>query len=258
MKIPEGYKKTEVGIIPKDWEVKPLLSTVHIATGQVDPKIEPYKFMVLVAPDHIESRTGRLIKKVTASEQKAISGKYLFNPKDIVYSKIRPYLRKAILAEFNGLCSADMYPLTPLNDVCPAFIFFVLLSDDFSSFTETVSLRSGIPKINREELAEYSIALPPLPEQEAIAQALSDADAAIAELDRIITKKRNIKQGAMQQLLTGKKRLPGFSGEWKLEKLDNISSEIGDGIHATPEYLEYSEFYFINGNNLIDVSIKTT
>jgi type I restriction enzyme S subunit len=69
--------------------------------------------MILVAPDHIESKTGRLLQKITASEQHAISGKYLFKPKDIVYSKIRPYLRKAILASFSALCSADMYPLTP-------------------------------------------------------------------------------------------------------------------------------------------------
>jgi type I restriction enzyme, S subunit len=58
--VPKGYKQTEVGVIPKDWEVRPLLKAVSLPTGQVDPRIEPYKFMVLIAPDHIESGTGCL------------------------------------------------------------------------------------------------------------------------------------------------------------------------------------------------------
>jgi type I restriction enzyme, S subunit len=212
--VPEGYKQTEVGVIPEDWQVRPLLSAISIATGQVDPRDEPYKSMVLVAPDHVETMTGRLLELQTAEDQGAISGKYLFNSGDIIYSKIRPYLRKVILADFRGMCSADMYPLTPAKDVSSAFIFAVLLGHRFSQFAENVSARSGIPKINREELAEYTVALPPLPEQQTIAQALSDVDALIASLDKLIAKQRQIKTAAMQQLLTGKMRSPGF-GEGK-------------------------------------------
>jgi len=185
--------------------------------------------MVLVAPDHIESRTGRLLEQRTASSQHAISGKYLFKPGDIVYSKIRPYLRKAILANFPGLCSADMYPLTPAHDVSSAFIFAVLLGHRFSCFAENVSVRSGIPKINRTELAEYAVALPPLPEQRAIAAALSDVDALLATLDALIAKKRDVKQAAMQQLLTGKQRLLGFSGEWEVKHLGDVFNVTAGG-----------------------------
>ena len=95
-------------MIPEDWQLRPLLTVVRVASGQVDPKVEPYHSMILVAPDHIESGSGRLLKKETAGDQYAISGKYLFADGDIVYSKIRPYLRKAIFADFDGLCSADM------------------------------------------------------------------------------------------------------------------------------------------------------
>jgi type I restriction enzyme, S subunit len=247
--VPEGYKQTEVGVIPEDWQVRPLLSTISIATGQVDPRDEPYKSMVLVAPDHVETMTGRLLELQTAEDQGAISGKYLFNSGDIIYSKIRPYLRKVILADFRGMCSADMYPLTPAKDVSSAFIFAVLLGHRFSQFAENVSARSGIPKINREELAEYTVALPPLPEQQTIAQALSDVDALIASLDKLIAKQRHLKTAAMQQLLTGKMRLPGFSGEWQTYKIGelfeitaggdlvkNEYSEINDGFHSYPIY----------------------
>lgn len=183
--------------------------------------MEPFRSMILVAPDHIESRTGRLLEKRTAFEQHAISGKYFFQSGDIVYSKIRPYLRKAILANFQGLCSADMYPLTPAQDVSPYFITSVLLSHRFSVFAETVSVRSGIPKINRDELSEFNVALPPLSEQEAIAEALSDADTLIEALEQLIAKKHQVKQGAMQELLTGKRRLSGFTGEWKQTPIGN-------------------------------------
>ena len=211
MEVRPGYKQTEVGVIPEDWKLRPMLSAVRVANGQVDPKLEPYRSMILVAPDHIEGGSGRLLKKETAGDQSAISGKYVFTRGDIVYSKIRPRLKKAILAEFDGLCSADMYPLKPAVDVSAGFVLAAILGHQFSKYAESVSVRSGMPKINRSELAEYEIALPPTKaEQEVIAEALSDADALIESLEQLLVKKRQIKQGAMQELLTGKKRLPGF------------------------------------------------
>jgi type I restriction enzyme, S subunit len=236
MVVKPGYKQTDVGVIPKEWEVRPLLTTVRIANGQVNPKTEPYKSMVLVAPDHIESSTGRLLAKQTAAEQRAISGKYVFESGDIVYSKIRPYLRKAILANFPGLCSADMYPLKPAADVSSGFMLAVVLGYRFSKYAESVSVRSGMPKINRTELAEYSLALPPLPEQRAIAEGLSDVDALLGALDRLIAKKRDLKQAAMQQILTGQTRLPGFHDEWEVKRLGDVAT-IRDGTHQTPNYV---------------------
>jgi type I restriction enzyme S subunit len=208
-----------VGVIPEEWELRPLLSTVRIANGQVDPKTEPFKSMILIAPDHIESATGRLLERQTASDQRAISGKYLFSQGDIVYSKIRPYLRKAIVAEIGGLCSADMYPLKPAKDVSSGFMLAVLLGHRFSKYAESVSVRSGIPKINRAELAGYVVALPRYPEQRAIAGALGDVDALLGALTQLITKKRDLKQATMQQLLTGQTRLAGFSGELESREL---------------------------------------
>jgi type I restriction enzyme S subunit len=251
MELKPGYKQTQVGVIPEDWEVRPFLSVVKPATGQVSPKQDPYKSMILVAPDHIEGETGRLLVKRTASAQGAISGKYLFRPGDIVYSKIRPYLRKAILADFQGLCSADMYPLTPAKDVCSAFVLAALLGHRFSTFTSTVSARSGIPKINREELAQYTFALPPLPEQCAIAAALSDVDALIGALEEQIVKRRDLKQAAMQQLLTGARRLPGFGDEWKVKRFGDLFQFLKTAnnpradlsTHGTVGYIHYGDIH---------------
>lgn len=225
-----GYKLTEVGVIPVEWETSGLLSTVSVANGQVDPSKEPFRSMVLVAPDHIEPGTGKLLAKRTAAEQGAISGKYTFCPGDIVYSKIRPYLKKAIRADFAGLCSADMYPLRPVDGVDGGYILSVLLAYRFTKYAESVSVRSGMPKINRAELADFAVAVPPFPEQRAISAALSDVDALLGGLDRLIAKKRDLKQAAMQQLLTGMTRLPGFHGEWEVKRLKDVA-EISTGIN---------------------------
>jgi type I restriction enzyme S subunit len=235
--VPDGWKVTDAGVIPNDWEPRPLLKAVAVAVGQVDPRKEPFRSLVLVAPDHIESSTGRLLQRLSAWEQHAISGKYLFSPGDVVYSKIRPYLRKAIKADFHGLCSADVYPLKPVADVASGFIFAVLLGHRFSVFAESVSARSGIPKINREELAQFVVALPPLPEQQAVAAVLSDVDGLIGALDQLIAKKRAIKLATAQQLFTGKTRLLGSTGTWGVTTLGTLCRSITDGTHFTPSYV---------------------
>lgn len=196
--------------------------------------------MIMVAPDHVESFTGRLTKKVTAADQNAISGKYFYEPGTIIYSKIRPYLVKAVLVDFRGLCSADMYPLTPLPNISAGYVIAHLLSNRFTKFVESVSARSGIPKVNRQDLAEFKIPVPPFPEQQAIAEVLSDMDALIAAQEALIEKKRAIKQGAMQELLTGRRRLPGFEGEWLEKRFADVMTGFSSG--ATP-YRGNPEFF---------------
>ena len=222
MEIALGHKLSDAGVIPEEWEARPLPKAARIANGQIDPRMEPYRSMVLVAPDHIESGTGRLLVRKTAREQHAISGKYVFNRGDVVYSKIRPNLRKAVLVDFDGLCSADMYPLKPARDVAGGFILAVLLDRRFTDYAESVSVRSGIPKINRAEMAGFVVALPPVCEQCAIATALSDVDALLDGMDRLIAKKQDLKQAAMRQLLTGQTRLPGFKREWEAKLVGDL------------------------------------
>ncbi len=129
---------------------------INYASGQVDPKKDPYCKMPLVAPNHIESNTGKILKIETAEEQHAISGKYLFRKGNIVYSKIRPSLNKVIIANFDGLCSADMYPITPKNDkVSLHFIYYLLTSRLFVDYATRESVRTSIPKLNRTAMSKF-------------------------------------------------------------------------------------------------------
>lgn len=206
--VEPGFSETEIGAIPNDWKLVPLLAAVRIARGQVDPKVEPYKSMFLVGPVHVESDTGKLLSRQTAAEQGAISGKYFFEKDDIVYGKINPYLKKAFLADFDGLCSADMYPLRSSPDVSPGFVLAVILGHEFTKYAVSVSVRSGMPKINREEMADFKFALPrDKAEQTAIAEVLRDMDTEIEAIEAKLAKARQIKQGMMQELLTGRIRL---------------------------------------------------
>jgi type I restriction enzyme S subunit len=168
----------------------------------------PYANWVLIAPDHIEPGTGRLIASQTAAEQRAISGKYVFHPGDVVYSKIRPYLRKAYLADCRGLCSADMYPLRPNPGVVSSFLLAVVLGEPFSRFASAVSMRSGFPKINREELAQYVMAWPKPHEQKRIAAALIAQDEVQTALMKELGKIHSVKNGLMSDLLMGRVRVP--------------------------------------------------
>lgn len=206
----------------KPWTEVGLFDLVKIASGQVDPRQPDYRTLPLIAPDHIAPRTGRLLKKESAAAQGAISGKYLVKPGDVIYSKIRPYLQKAYRCDFVALCSADMYPLTPRPGTDASFILHLLLGRDFTNYATSVSARSGIPKVNRAELADYRIPVPKYPEQRAIGIGLDAADDVIDALERLITKKQEIRQGIVQELLTGKTRLPGFSGSWARSTLGDL------------------------------------
>ena len=207
------------------WTEHSLLDLAVLAEGQVDPRKNPYREMILVAPDHIEAEVGRLIEQRTAREQNAISGKYLFSKGDVIYSKIRPYLRKAVIAPFDGLCSADMYPLRPNKNVDRDFLLALILGDDFSRFAEKVSARTGIPKINRQELAEYRVTIPPVLQQAVIGAIHRDLLAIITKQNAIITLKEIRKRAIMQQLLSGKLRVPGFAGEWQVHRLCDYFTE---------------------------------
>ena len=118
--------------------------------------------------NHVESRTGRLLNRETASEQGAISGKYFCRSGDVIYSKIRPALAKVAVAPEDCLCSADMYPLRPRRLLLSGYLYWLLLSDGFIAWSVLEADRVAMPKINRETLGDVRLPIPPRSEQIAI------------------------------------------------------------------------------------------
>ncbi len=157
-----------LGDVPEHWELTAFSREVEIAEGQVDPELEPYASMLLIAPNHVESRTGRLLDYETATEQGAISGKYFCRSGDVIYSKIRPALAKVAVAPEDCLCSADMYPLRPRGLLEGTYLYWLLLSDRFVAWSVLEADRVAMPKINRETLGDLRLPIPPRLEQVAI------------------------------------------------------------------------------------------
>lgn len=155
--------------IPESWVWVRINDVVTFATNLVNSSMYPN--YVHIAPDNIEKGTGKLLFYKTVAEDKVISNNHLFYKGQIIYSKIRPLLRKAIIAPCDGLCSADMYPLETSLDI--KYLLHLLLSSFFNSqVAEICSSRVKMPKINQEEMSKILLPLPPLSEQRRIVEKL--------------------------------------------------------------------------------------
>ena len=157
--------------LPESWVWVRFFSVADIATNLVRP--EEYADYMHIAPDNIEKATGTLFECHTVQQDKVVSPNHLFYKGQIIYSKIRPLLRKAVIAPFDGLCSADMYPLnTAINR---KYLLRYMLSDAFNLQVATVmSSRVKMPKINQDELSKILIPIPPMQEQERIVSRIEE------------------------------------------------------------------------------------
>lgn len=177
------------GQIPSDWGLSRLKWAATIREGQVDPHLEEFRELPLYAPNHIEAHTGRLLQVTSADDQGAESGKYLVEPGEVLYSKIRPALRKVAIAPARGLCSADVYPLKPRPGFDARFLFYSMLAEPFYRWSLLESDRVAMPKVNRQTLGDSWILAPRHAEQRAIAGFL---DRKTAQLDELIAKKEQL------------------------------------------------------------------
>ncbi|WP_394165378.1 restriction endonuclease subunit S [Neptunomonas phycophila] len=155
-----------LGEVPEHWKLMKFNHCASIRNGQVDPRREPYNKYILVAPNHIESKTGKIIFLETSEAQGADSGKYQCKKGEVIYSKIRPALAKVCLSPSDQtICSADMYPISGSKKLINEFLYRFLLSEEFTNFSILESDRVAMPKINRDSLSCIKIPIPPLQEQ---------------------------------------------------------------------------------------------
>ncbi len=179
-----------------------------ITSTLVDPRKEQFRDLVHVGAGNIESLTGVFVDLKTAREEGLISGKFLFDDSMVLYSKIRPYLRKVARPDFDGLCSADMYPLVPSpNEITRDYLFHLLLSKHFTDYAIAGSARAGMPKVNREHLFEFRVWLPPVKTQIKLAETLDALHAETQRLESIYQRKLaaldELKQSLLHQAFSG-------------------------------------------------------
>jgi type I restriction enzyme S subunit len=239
MAVMEGYKQTEVGLIPEDWEVSNLGSLIgSLDAGVSVNSVEKDKH--IFAHDESILKTSCVFGgNFLPEEHKQIL------PRDIHRAKLNPRKDSIIFSRMNtpalvGECGyverdyptlfmPDRLWMTRLDGTyspCARWLAYLLSFGSFNrAIKDTATGTSGSMKnISKGSLLSVPVPLPTKAEQEAIAGALSDADALIEALEQLIAKKRDLKQAAMQQLLTGQTRLPGFSGEWGVKRLGEVAT----------------------------------
>ncbi len=161
----------------KRWEVKPFKYFADIDTHMTSD-FEKYKDYPHIGVRNIEKNTGKLLNYKLIKDESLTSGKYLFTPEHIIYSKIRPNLNKVALPTFHGLASADSYPILVDRDVTNKYFFtHVLRSHAFVNFILKFSLRANIPKVNRKQLNKFSCYNPPKPLQDKFATIVQQVEA---------------------------------------------------------------------------------
>ena len=142
----------------------------------VDPTLPENRDLPHVSGENIASVTGELIDVKSAAEDGMTSGKYQFNSGDILYSKLRPYLQKVAIPDFDGLCSADVYPVrVDVSQIIPDYLRLLLVGKAFTDYAIEESARTRMPKLNREQLFGYRFILPNKEAQRSVVSAVKSA-----------------------------------------------------------------------------------
>jgi len=253
--IPEGYKKTELGLIPNDWELISLLSKCELLNGLTyKPENIVENGLLVIRSSNIQN--GKLVFLDNVYVNLTVDNKQLIKENDI------------IICVRNGSANLIGKCAKAYKDYAFTFgAFMAVLRGQNNDFIYQVLQQGKIQKqINKNSAAtinqitngDFKKIVIPFPtyvnEQYKIANALSDIDELISALEQLIEKKKNIKQGIMQELLTGKRRLPGFSGEWKYYKLNEIGSLSASGVDKKVQP-EEKEVILINYSNVYHQTI---
>lgn len=249
-----GYKQTDIGVIPEDWEVKKL---GDIGNPSMCKRIMKYQTsdMGQVPFYKIGTFGKKADSYITFELYNEFKNKFSYPKKGDILISASGTIGRIVV--FDGIPSyfQDSNIVWIDNNeriVVNEYLTYIYQVIKWSTEDTTIA------RLYNDNLKAIQIPIPPKQEQKAIAKALSDTDELISSLEKLIAKKQAIKQGTMQQLLTGKKRLSGFSGVWEEKSIkDLVSTPVTDGPHETPKFLEQG-IPFLSVNNLVNNKIDLT
>ena len=251
VRVPAGYKRTEVGVIPQDWRVKTLSSVADVKTGPFGSSLHERDYVddgtPIITVEHLSERgiVHHGLPLVSDADRTRLKG-YGLRMGDIVFSRVGSVDRNSLVSkkEDGWLFSGRLLRIRISDSaIYPLYLSYHFHSEPFKRRIRGVAVGQTMASLNTQILKEVCIVLPTSPEQRAIAEALSDVDSLIKSLEALIVKKKAIKQAVMQQLLTGKTRLPGFSREWETKRICDLL------YYERPDrYIVISTDYSENGN----------
>ena len=255
-RVRPGYKQTEVGVVPEDWEVIPLGTASEMSSGTTPPRSLMDRYY----------RNGSVawVKTLDLNNSNIVATEECVTDIALKETSLRCYPTGTVLVEMYGgfnqigrtrllkISAAVNQAITairPDKRLVPEYLIRVL-NHRVKYWRSVASSSRKDPNITSNDIRNFPIACPDRHEQKVIAEALSDADALIESLEQLIAKKRQLMQGAMQELLTGKKRLPGFGGEWEVKPLEEIAEVDSDNLGSDTPFN-----YTFNYISLEDVDV---
>ena len=264
--IPQGYKQTEIGVIPEDWNCVRFGEKVKIYRGGSPRPIQNFITTSSNGVNWIKiGDVGENDKYIHSTQEKIIpegvSKSREVHVGDFILSNSmsfgRPYILDIDGCIHDGWLTIQDYK----NTFATEYLYYLLSSDQVYQQYLSMAAGSSVKNLNKDKVSALNVIYPKIPEQKRIAEALSDVDSMISSLEKLIAKKKAVKQGAMQELLTGKKRLPGFTGEW-YETTIGEHCCVFDGTHQTPKYtLAGIPFYSVENvtaNDFVNTKFITT
>lgn len=204
-----GYRETDAGWIPEDWTS---LSLGTIASARKSKAVAQHGVRCIEL-EHIEPETGRLLGWDSSGAQASI--KTAFTQGDVLFGKLRPYLRKYAVAPFDGICTTEILAIHPKDDLADRnFLFQLMQGDGVFSTVEALSYGTKMPRVSWSDLADIVVGVPPLPEQRHIAAILTAVDDKLDVIARQIEATQTLKQGLMQTLFSLGAGIRSTSGAW--------------------------------------------
>ncbi len=252
MEVKAGFKQTEVGVIPEEWQALPLAQVGGFRKGQGIRKNEAasgnipcvrYGEIYTHHNDIIRAYNSYISLTVAETSRRLRKGDILFAGSGETKAEIGKAV--AFVEDIEAYAGGDIVILSP-QAACSEYLGYVLNSPVVTRQKASKGQGDAVVHISADALGTVYAPLPPLIEQRAIAAALSDVDALLDWLDMLIAKKRDLKQAAMQQLLSGTVRLPGFNGEWEVKRLGDVV-EIEKGQLITSKTLKPGDIPVIAG-----------
>ena len=239
--------------LPNDWNVKPLSAIASIKTGPFGSSLHESDYVEdgtpIITVEHL-SEQGIIHKELpmVSDEDRSRLAAYALCTNDIVFSRVGSIDRSSLVSENEDgwLFSGRLLRVRTSDETHAPYLNYHFADEIFKRQVRSVAVGQTMASLNTKILGEVSVILPPLPEQRAIAAILSDIDGMLDALDALIAKKQDIKKATMQQLLTGKTRLPGFSGEWETKRLGDTLTFLTTASNPHSDLGENGEVYYIH------------
>ena len=232
---PSAYRRSEINDVPHGWMVKQISAVAEVKTGPFGSALHERDYVddgtPIVTVEHLSEHgiIHNILPMVSDADRSRLAS-YGLRKGDIVFSRVGSIDRNSLIGEEEDgwLFSGRLLRVRTVdNSTYSPYLSYHFHSEPFKRRVRSVAVGQTMASLNTRILNSVYVVLPPMPEQHAIAEALADVDELLAALEKLIDKKRAIKQAAMQQLLTGNARLPGFSGEWKRTRIGNIGVTYG-------------------------------